>query len=185
MSALTEQLRQELRDREYREGYDEAFLDHHIATQIRAIREQRGWSQSELANAAGMKQSRISAMEGLDYGSWSVNSLRRVAYALGVRLRIDFAEWGDLLEDIERSGTADLQRRAFEDDPVFQKATQQTTSYVSVGVKTVMVVFDTIPELAKPRNPHKPQGSLSERRRQNVGLKTLSLLGGTSGGVYV
>ena len=41
MSELTERLRNELKDREYREGYDEAFLDHRIATQIRVIREQR------------------------------------------------------------------------------------------------------------------------------------------------
>jgi transcriptional regulator with XRE-family HTH domain len=131
MSGLIERLRVELRDREYREGYDEAYLDHHIATQIRAIREQRGWSQSDLAKAADMKQSRVSAMEDSDYGSWSINTLRRIAYALGVRLRVDFAEWGQLLEDIERSGRADLQRRPFDEDPAFQGAVRESKARLS------------------------------------------------------
>jgi transcriptional regulator with XRE-family HTH domain len=119
MSELTEQLRNELKDSEYREGYDEAFLDHRIATQIRVIREQRGLTQSQLAEAAEMKQSRISAMEDEDYGSWSVNTLRRIAYALGVRLKVEFVEWGDILTEVETSDRAHLQRRRFEDDPAF------------------------------------------------------------------
>jgi transcriptional regulator with XRE-family HTH domain len=119
MSELTEQLRNELKDREYREGYDEALLDHRIATQIRVIREQRALTQSQLAEAAEMKQSRISAMEDEDYGSWSVNTLRRIAYALGVRLKVEFVEWGDILTEVETSDRAHLQRRRFEDDPAF------------------------------------------------------------------
>jgi transcriptional regulator with XRE-family HTH domain len=123
MSELTEQLRNELKDREYREGYDEAFLDHRIATQIRVIREQRGLTQSQLADAARMKQSRISHMEDEDYGSWSVNTLRRIAYALGVRLKVEFVEWGDILTEVETSDRAHLQRRRFEDDPAFMEET--------------------------------------------------------------
>ncbi|MEA2162294.1 MAG: hypothetical protein QOK37_421 [Thermoanaerobaculia bacterium] len=121
MSELTDQLRVELQDREYREGYDEALLDHRIATQIRVLREQRGLTQSQLAEAAEMKQSRISAMEDEDYGSWSVNTLRRIAYALGVRLKVEFVEWGDILTEVETSDRAHLQRRRFEDDPAFTK----------------------------------------------------------------
>jgi transcriptional regulator with XRE-family HTH domain len=123
MSELSEKLRRELCNQEYREGYDEAFLDHLIATQIRVIREQRQLTQGQLAEATGMKQSRISAIEDEDYGSWSVNTLRRVAYALGVRLRVYFDEWGTLLDDIDRAGRADLERRPFDEDPAFQKET--------------------------------------------------------------
>lgn len=120
MSELTDRLLHELQDREYREGYDEALLDHVIASQIKVIREQRDLTQTGLAKAAGMKQSRISEIEDEDYGSWSINTLRRVAHALGVRLRVYMEEWSTILEDVERSDRNDLERRRFEDDPVFR-----------------------------------------------------------------
>jgi transcriptional regulator with XRE-family HTH domain len=127
MSELTERLRTELRDREYREGYDEAFLDHKIATQIRVLREQRGLTQKQLAKEAAMSQSRISEMEDQDYGSWSINTLRRLAYAFGVRLDVTFKEWGDLLTQVEHSSREDLERASFEDDPAFHPKARRAT----------------------------------------------------------
>lgn len=158
MSALTEKLRVELQDREYREGYDEAFLDHSIATQIRVIREQRGLTQKQLADAADMKQSRISAMEDEDYGSWSVNTLRRVAYALGVRLKVSFEEWGTLLSDIDRADRAGLQRRAFEDDPAFKSQDEI--------VETLIGLEPTL--FAEPSVAVRPEGISREVRIRRI-----------------
>ena len=144
MSELIEQLRSELKDRAYREGYDEAFLDHRIATQIRVIREERPLTQSQLAKAAGMKQSRISAMEDEDYGSWSINTLRRIAYALGVRLKVEFVEWGDLLHDVEHSGREDLERKRFEEDPAFAPAKEMTMELAAAAFCLSTVTADLV-----------------------------------------
>ncbi len=45
--------------------------------------------------------------------------MRRIAYALGVRLKVEFVEWGDILTEVKTSDRAHLQRRRFEDDPAF------------------------------------------------------------------
>lgn len=53
---------------------------------IRALREQRGMTQSQLAELLGLKQTAVAAMEsGLTQFS-GVNRLRQVANALGVSL---------------------------------------------------------------------------------------------------
>jgi transcriptional regulator with XRE-family HTH domain len=120
MSELHEKLHQEFQDEDYRYAYDEAFSNSRMATQIKVIREQReGMTQAKLAELAGMKQSRISALENVDYSAWSVSTLRRLARALGVRLFFGFESWGELLPEIESFGRAPLERPAFANDRVF------------------------------------------------------------------
>ena len=47
-------LRQSFKDKEYQgAGYVDEFLNAYIATQIKVLREQRGWSQTELGEHAG------------------------------------------------------------------------------------------------------------------------------------
>lgn len=126
MSELVEILKQELQDKEYREGYDEGFLDQRIATQIRVLRDQRKWSQSELGERAGMRQSRISTLEEPDYGSSSINTLRRLASAFDLRLIVSFEEWNTLLHDVEHASPQELSRRSFDDDPVLHGNVEAT-----------------------------------------------------------
>lgn len=61
--------------------------------QIRLLREQRGWSQSELARRCGMKQSRISVLEDVNHERWSVTTLRRLARAFDVSLLVRFEDF--------------------------------------------------------------------------------------------
>lgn len=120
MSELHEKLHQEFQDEDYRYAYDEAFSNSRMATQIKVIREQReGMTQAKLAELAGMKQSRISALENVDYSMWSISTLRRLARALGVRLAFGFESWGELLPEIESFGRDALERPRFADDRVF------------------------------------------------------------------
>jgi len=56
MSPWAEQLKKLFKDKEYRHGYVDDFLNTSIATQIKVLRERRDWSQEELADKAGMKQ---------------------------------------------------------------------------------------------------------------------------------
>ena len=45
------------------EAYQAARLAYELGRSIRALREQRGWSQSDLARAAGMTQSAVARFE--------------------------------------------------------------------------------------------------------------------------
>jgi HTH-type transcriptional regulator/antitoxin HipB len=114
-------LRQSFRDKEYRHGYVDEFLNAYIATQIKVLREQQGWSQTELAEHAGMMQPRISVMENVNYSSWSIKILRKIAEAFDLTLRVSFESFGRRTEDIERFGRKALERDSFDNDPYFRE----------------------------------------------------------------
>jgi len=123
MKDLSEILREELRRSEdYRYAYDEEFANTRMATQIKVLREGHDppLTQKQLAEKAGMKQSRISELENVAYSSWSISTLRRLARALGVRLAFQFESWAELLPEVDRLGREALERPSFEDDPAFQ-----------------------------------------------------------------
>lgn len=106
-------------DEEYRYAYAEDFLNTYIATQIRVLRDQREMTQGQLAEAIGTKQSGISRLENVNYSNWKTETLKKIARAFGVRLRISFESFGSLLgEDATFSRDA-LKRAKFEDDPAF------------------------------------------------------------------
>jgi transcriptional regulator with XRE-family HTH domain len=120
MSEYRDTLREELRDEEYRYAYAEDFLNTFVATQIKVIREQRDLTQDELAELIGTKQSGISRLENVNYKSWKTETLRKIARALGVRLKISFETFGSLIDDGVRFSADSLQRAEFSEDPVFQ-----------------------------------------------------------------
>jgi len=68
-----------------------------------------------------MKQSRISAIEDVDYSSWSVETLRRLAEAFDLVLRVEFNSFGELLEEVDNLSREALERPSFNDDEVFSK----------------------------------------------------------------
>ena len=81
-----------------------------VAAQIKTLREQRGLTQEQLATAIGTKQTGVSRFENVNYSSWKTDTLRKLARALGVRLKISFEDFGSLLNDVERFNKDSLQR---------------------------------------------------------------------------
>lgn len=81
-----------------REQWLEDQLRYGIAAQIRALREQRGWSQVELGRRSGMTQEGISRLENPQgRGLPTIRSLKRIAAAFDVALIIRFGPWSFLL----------------------------------------------------------------------------------------
>ncbi|MFZ0929249.1 MAG: XRE family transcriptional regulator, partial [Syntrophobacteraceae bacterium] len=100
MNGLINKLRQPFHDKDYRHGYVDEFLNASIASQIKVLREQRGWSQKELAEQTGMAQPRISTLENVNYSRWSIETLRRLAEAFDLALSVSFVSFGERLRDI-------------------------------------------------------------------------------------
>jgi len=125
MSALADKLKESFQSSEYRHGYADEFLNSSIATQIKVLREQRDWTQQQLAEKTGMQQARISVLENVNYSSHSITTLRRIAEAYDLTLNVSFEEFGKRLTDIDRFSRESLERFSFEEDPVFQKTSPE------------------------------------------------------------
>ena len=78
--------------------------------QIETLGEQRDVTQASLAERIGSKQAGISRLENVNYSAWKTDTLRRIARALGVRLRISFETFGSLLDEVETFSQDSLQR---------------------------------------------------------------------------
>lgn len=125
MSELLNSLRAEFirtkDDKEYRHAYADEALNATIATQIKVLREQRDLTQEALAREAQMKQSMISRYENVNYSSWSIKTLKKLAEAFDVFLEVRFRSFRSLVESAETLSREALQVAAFTDDPFFKQ----------------------------------------------------------------
>ncbi|MGC2111096.1 MAG: helix-turn-helix transcriptional regulator [Candidatus Korobacteraceae bacterium] len=135
MSELLEQLRESFDDEDYRNSYSESFMNSYVAAQIKTLREEYPLTQAELAEKIGTQQPGVARLENVNYSSWKVETLRKIARALNVRLRITFEEFGTLLGDIEGFNRERLLRASFEKDPVFSPTPDGTKLGVLDGSK--------------------------------------------------
>jgi transcriptional regulator with XRE-family HTH domain len=88
----------DMHDKDYRHGLIDAQIEIDLPFQIRALRKQRDLTQPQLADLAGMKQSRISKMEKVGGARFTLETLRRLAKALDVAVLVRFAPFGELVK---------------------------------------------------------------------------------------
>lgn len=117
MGAISETLRQDLRQPEFSEGYAESFQDAYVATQIKVLREQNHWTQAALAKELGTTQTVISRIENVNYSAWNISTLKKLARAFRVRLKVSFETYGSLIHDVDSFSREGLQRLPRESDP--------------------------------------------------------------------
>lgn len=100
MSMFADRLVDDFADKEFAHGYMQDHGNAVIAAQIKALREQRGLSQEALAQLAGMKQERISKLENVDYDAWTTKTLRKLAEAFDVHLKVTFVPFSEAIMDV-------------------------------------------------------------------------------------
>lgn len=109
IATLSKKLIEKLTRKSYRDEYVAENVKTGIAYQIRALRDQRGWSQKVLATAMDKPQSVVSRMEDPDYGKLTVQSLLEVAAAFDVALLVKFVSLPDMINK-----TRDVSPKALE-----------------------------------------------------------------------
>lgn len=97
MTSRRRQTIQNLQEKEYRDAYVEEHINQGLASQIRAIRDERGWTQRDLAERMESGQSAISKLEDPDYGRHSMSTLKRLASAFDVALVVRFVPFSELV----------------------------------------------------------------------------------------
>lgn len=93
-----EQIARSFADKEYSEAFVEAEIATTIPFQIRAMRQELGWTQADLAAKTGQQQATISDFENPNIGPKSIASLRKIAAAFDVALIVRFAPFSELVE---------------------------------------------------------------------------------------
>jgi len=122
MSELVGELKTDLKssDKQYRHAYANERLNALVATQIKVLREQRGWRQEDLAENAVMHQPMISRYENVNYSSWSIKTLKQLAFAFDVILEVKFRSFGDMVRGVDEFSRGSLEVPKFADDPFFK-----------------------------------------------------------------
>lgn len=104
---------QELEDDEFRDGFVADHVHTRLALLIRTLREQRGWSQADLARVMGTTQSVVSRLEDPDYGKLSSQTLFKVASAFKLPVYIDMPNWEEWFRLMEDMSIRNLARQSF------------------------------------------------------------------------
>ncbi len=89
--SFKKRLQKDLGNREFRKAFEEEEIYANMAITIARLREQKGWSQNELAHMVGTTQQTISRIEDPRNNSITLNTLVKIARALGKRLQIKIA----------------------------------------------------------------------------------------------
>jgi len=109
-----------LQDSKYAKAYKERQQKLRLALTIRKLRTEKGWSQADLANAIGTKQSAIARLENAEYpGKPNISTLEKIANALNVDLEINLAGErevyinGEIFKDISIADIPEKERSIF------------------------------------------------------------------------
>lgn len=87
-----------VRSKKSRDAYTRGLINTIVPAQIRALRFKNRMTQKALAQEAEMKQSRISTMERPGATQFNVETLIRLASALGLGLKVEFVSFSEMLE---------------------------------------------------------------------------------------
>lgn len=127
---FSDYFRESMKDPEARRLYREV-LDEELSWLLSYLREERGLSQKEVAERLGVSRGRVSQLETSAGLSMTLESLARYAQALGLSLRLEFAdERGEVLarfslaadEPVVETAKPSWENAGFGPEPAFGKA---------------------------------------------------------------
>jgi transcriptional regulator with XRE-family HTH domain len=90
-----------LTNKAFRNGYVYEHVKNGIPFQIRALREERQWTQEKLGDASEKPRNVISRLEDPNYGNFTLKTLLEIASAFEVALLVKFVPFSRLLEEYE------------------------------------------------------------------------------------
>ena len=111
------------RSKDARARFVDSHLSKGIAFQIQALRDEKGWSQQELAERIGSNQNAVYRLENPNYGKPTLTTLKKVAAAFDVAVVVRFISFGQFVDWLTETPYAELGLRpealavpSFDDD---------------------------------------------------------------------
>lgn len=115
-SQLAPQAPAEWFDPEYRRAYMQAAIEQGVAWQIRVNREERRWTQRDLADRLSTRQSAVSRLENPQAPGITLTTLIKVAHAFDCALVVKFVPYSELARDAEDMSPNRLYAASFQDE---------------------------------------------------------------------
>jgi len=165
MSKLQTKLIDQFADAEYAQAYMDAHVNTKIAAQIYWTRRERGWTQQELAEKAGMAQERVSKIESGDFSSLNMTTLRKFAQALDVCVRVEFQPFSNGIYDVCRMHPSAMAVQARPESlaemKTFTAAVTTLYSDVPIGIPTGGSQQIVITSSVKTAGPNRIRSTLT------------------------
>ena len=105
-----------LESKRARDAFVAAELINGIASQIRVLRQQRGWSQKDLAEKLGTSQGVVSRLEDPSYGRFSIKTLLDLGSIFDVSIIAKFLPFSQAISVTWDTSKEALEAEPFEDD---------------------------------------------------------------------
>lgn len=131
------QILNSLHNKEYREELAIEHVNTTLAIQVRKMRENHQWKQSDLAARLDKHQETVSQWENPDYGRHSMTSLKALAAAFDVALLVKFMPFSELVQDMVNLSEARLSPPSFREEQYYASASAAVTSNPMEGIKVI------------------------------------------------
>jgi transcriptional regulator with XRE-family HTH domain len=96
----SQKLKDDVADPEVRQLMIDAHIRQGLPLQLRAMREDRGWTQAVLAEKLGTTQNAISRFESPKAAPPTIPTLKRIAQAFDVALIVKFAPFSEFIDSV-------------------------------------------------------------------------------------
>jgi transcriptional regulator with XRE-family HTH domain len=116
IGSFRDKLLAKFQSKKYRDAYVTAEVTTGIAYQIRALREQRHWTQEELGRRLRKGQNAVSRLEDPDYGRLSVKTLTELANAFDVALLVKLVPFTKFFTEIADKTPQGLEAASFSEE---------------------------------------------------------------------
>jgi transcriptional regulator with XRE-family HTH domain len=133
---LGKKLFDKLQKKSYRTSYVAEHIRRGIAYQIRALRDQRDWSQGELSKFLGKPQSVVSRLEDPSYGKVTVQTLLEVASVFDVALQVRFVPFSTFLQQTRDVSSESMKALSFD-------AEMESRDAVRLKIKPLSEIYIT------------------------------------------
>jgi transcriptional regulator with XRE-family HTH domain len=111
----------DLQSKRFRDAFVSSRVSNTLALQIRAMREERGWSQAHLAKLLATSQNAVYRLESPQYGRYNITTLKRLASIFDVGLAVWFLPFSKLVDRVTNLATDDILVPSFDNDPVLHE----------------------------------------------------------------
>lgn len=171
-----------LKNKLYRDAYVSEHIKNGIPFQIRAMRDERDWTQARLGKEAGKPQNVISRLEDPNYGKLTIQTLLEIAAAFNVALLVKFVPFSRLVkeyEDVSPKGLSvkSIDKEIGELEQWAEQDTEPIEDAAAVASVLTLVDHDTFESRNVNRliatKPHRVQGQLEFGFKSIHGLPRL------------